>query len=226
MDETEKDVTRWQIKAACMELIAFSFRYPSKELAESLVSGEWANAAVDLGRLAGFKVGGTFLEAFNTYRNEEQENVLHRIRVEATRLFLGIPEPIISPYEGVWRAKDDGVAALLFVNPHTVEVERFMRACGLGQPKGTNEPLDHVATEFELLQYLASLIAGIVEPLETKEIGDFPGGSPVEAYRTFLNEHAQVWVSRFAEAVLENTKEPFFRGAAQFLKEYCVHEFS
>ncbi|MEI3231974.1 MAG: molecular chaperone TorD family protein [Gordonibacter pamelaeae] len=63
---------------------------------------------------------------------------------------MGAPEPAVSPYEGVWRAADDGVQALLFVNPHSMEVERFMRACGLGRPEGTNEPLDHVATECEL----------------------------------------------------------------------------
>ncbi len=69
-----------------------------------------------------------------------------------------------SPYEGVWRAADDGVQALLFVNPHSMEVERFMRSCGLGRPEGTNEPLDHVATECELLEHLALRAAGAEPP--------------------------------------------------------------
>ena len=45
-------------------------------------------------------------------------------------------------YEGVWAAEADGVQPLLFVNPRSMEVERFMRSCGLGRPEGTNEPLD------------------------------------------------------------------------------------
>ena len=60
-----------------------------------------------------------------------------------------------SPYEGVWRAKAEGVQPLLFVNPHSMAVERFCKACGLGRPEGTNEPLDAVWTELELLEYLA-----------------------------------------------------------------------
>lgn len=55
----------------------------------------------------------------------------------------------------MWRAKAEGVQPLLFVNPHSMAVERFCKACGLGRPEGTNEPLDAVWTELELLEYLA-----------------------------------------------------------------------
>ena len=68
---------------------------------------------------------------------------------------MGAPEAACSPYEGVWRAKAEGVQPLLFVNPHSMAVERFCKACGLGRPEGTNEPLDAVWTELELLEYLA-----------------------------------------------------------------------
>lgn len=92
--------------------------------------------------------------------------LLHDLRTEATRLFVGAPEPAVSPYEGVWRAADDGVQALLFVNPHSMEVERFCRACGLGRPGGTNEPLDAAWTELELLEYLALRAAADADELE------------------------------------------------------------
>ena len=123
----------------------------------------------------------------------------------------------VSPYEGVWRAADDGVQALLFVNPHSMEVERFMRSCGLGRPEGTNEPLDHVATECELLEHLALRAAG-AEPPEGAQAGSgLPGGSPAAAYGAFLEEHARAWMPRFADAVAAESRVPFYRDAAAFL---------
>ena len=130
---------------------------------------------------------------------------------------MGAPEPAVSPYEGVWRAADDGVQALLFVNPHSMEVERFMRSCGLGRPEGTNEPLDHVATECELLEHLALRAAG-AEPPEGAPAGSgLPGGSPAAAYGAFLEEHARAWMPRFAEAVAAESRIPFYCDAAAFL---------
>lgn len=214
----------WQVRAAAWELLAFSFRYPGDELAEAVSSGEWAHAATEIAEAQGLAgtslppaaglVGPAKLPA-----GDEEGWELHTLRAEATRLFVGAPEVVASPYEGVWRAAEEGVQALLFVNPHSMDVERFMRACGLGQPAGTNEPLDHVATECELLQYLASLEADIVAPPEgTPAPTDLPGGSPAAAYEAFLAEHARIWMPRFAEAVAAETCVPFYRAAALLLQ--------
>ena len=143
--------------------------------------------------------------------------LLGALRPEATRLFVGAPAPAVSPYEGVWRAADDGVQALLFVNPHSMEVERFMRACGLGRPEGTNEPLDHVATECELMEHLALRAAGAEPPEGAPAGADLPGGSPEAAYGAFLEGHARAWMPRFAERVAAKSRVPFYRDAAAFL---------
>ena len=143
--------------------------------------------------------------------------LLRSLRAEATRLFVGAPDAACSPYEGVWRAADDGVQALLFVNPHSMEVERFVRSCGLGRPEGTNEPLDHAATECELLQHLAMLGAGIAAPAEGMDPADLPGGSPAAAYVSFLEDHARAWMPRFADRLAAESREPLYRAAAQLL---------
>lgn len=144
--------------------------------------------------------------------------LLRQLRPEATRLFVGAPEPACSPYEGVWRAHADGVQALLFVNPHSMDVERFCKSCGLGRPEGTNEPLDHIATEMELLQYLASLEAGIVASAPESPAPDqLPGGSAAAAFAQFVSEHVETWVPDFAASLLEEARQPFYRAAAQLL---------
>lgn len=175
-DAITKD--QWQARAALCELLALSFRYPDAVLAEVVCNGEWADAANEIAAVvgvdwsAGDLVGdaavpgcddagdaGDAGDADDSGDAGDADKLLHALRAEATRLFVGSPEPVISPYEGVWRANDDGVDALLFVNPHSMEVERFCKACGLGRPEGTNEPLDYVATELELLEYLAARAA-------------------------------------------------------------------
>ena len=195
MDEID-----WATRATAWELAALSFRYPGPELEGAVASGEWAEA-LGLALPAGFGAGAS----------------AEGRRPEATRLFVGAPEPAVSPYEGVWRAADDGVQALLFVNSHSMEVERFMRGCGLGRPEGTNEPLDHVATECELMEHLALRAAGAEPPGGAPAGADLPGGSPEAAYGAFLEGHARTWMPRFAERVAAETRAPFYRDAATLL---------
>ena len=206
----------WGVRAAAWELAALSFRYPGAELAGAVASGEWAEAAREIAGALGLELP----EGFGEGRPgpSGSGDALHALRPEATRLLVGAPEPACSPYEGVWRAADDGVQALLFVNPHSMEVERFMRGCGLGRPEGTNEPLDHVATECELLEHLALRAAGAEPPEGAPAGADLPGGSPEAAYGAFLEEHARVWMPRFAERVAAETRAPFYRGAAALLR--------
>ncbi|RDB62764.1 molecular chaperone TorD [Gordonibacter sp. 28C] len=229
----------WQARAAMWELLAFSLRYPDAELADAVAGGEWADAAAEVANvLKGDSPQlGHFAEAPAPCHPEcsaagaeskdplrrggaddrPADELLHALRAEATRLFVGAPDAACSPYEGVWRAADDGVQALLFVNPHSMEVERFMRSCGLGRPEGTNEPLDHAATECELLQHLAMLEAGLAEPPGGLDPGALPGGSPAAAYASFLDDHARAWMPRFAERLAAESREPFYRAAAQLL---------
>ena len=223
-----QDAAQWQTLATINELLSVSFRYPDKAMVEVIASGEWADAALEIVQVAELPVPEGFAEEAAGLAIAEADDaaidaLLHQLRAEATRLFIGSPDPVVSPYEGVWRAKDDGVQPLLFVNPHSMEVERFMKSCGLGRPEGTNEPLDYVATELEFLQYLASVQAGIVAPaVESVQPADLPGGSAGAAYETFLADHVMTWMPRFAEKVIEDSNAKFYQAAAQLLKVFLA----
>ena len=147
----------WQARAAMCELLALSFRYPEdKVLAEAIASGEWGEAADEIAGALGIDwTAAAAPGAAEAAALPDPDDIQKELRPEATRLFVGAPEAACSPYEGVWRAKAEGVQPLLFVNPHSMAVERFCKSCGLGRPEGTNEPLDAVWTELELLEYLA-----------------------------------------------------------------------
>ncbi|MDR0514828.1 MAG: molecular chaperone TorD family protein [Coriobacteriaceae bacterium] len=205
----------WQAKASAYELLAFSFRYPGNELVEALMSGEYAEAAEEIAEALGIEAPAGLAQALEGYAKADAEELFHTLRAEATRLFVGAPEPAVSPYEGVWRAIDEGVQPLLFVNPHSMAVERAMKAIGLGRPEGTNEPLDHVSAELEFLLYLSLLEAGTIEPQEHVEAPEAGWAASLEAFNT---DHVLVWLPRFADAVIEKAREPFYREAAALLK--------
>ena len=205
----------WGVRAAAWELAALSFRYPGAELAGAVVSGEWAEAAREIAVANGLALPEGLGEGLSG--RSGPGDALHALRPEATRLFVGAPEPACPPYEGVWAAEADGVQPLLFVNPRSMEVERFMRSCGLGRPEGTNEPLDHVATECELLERLALRAAGAPASEGAPDGAGLPGGSPAAAYETFLSGHAQAWMPAFAERLAAEARHPFYRAAAAYL---------
>ena len=209
----------WALRASVLEFLAFSLRYPTRELSEAAASGEWADAAAEVA-VAIDADKPMLSRGLQELRGEssDEDALFHGLRAEATRLFVGPPEPAVSPYEGIWRADDDGVDGLLFVNPYSVSVERFMACCGLGRPEGTNEPLDHVATELELLQHLASLAAGIIEPPQGAVSAEsYPGGSPEDAYLRFFEEHALAWMPLFAQRLLQKASHPFYGCVAQLV---------
>lgn len=211
-------VGREAFAAAC-ELLALSFRYPSSELVTAVSSGEWAEAANEIAEALGLALPDGWDVGADACAGSNPETLLHAFRVEATRLFVGAPDPVVSPYEGVWRAADEGVQALLFVNPHSMDVERFMKSCGVGHREGTNEPLDHVATELEFLQWLSMSTTGEANaPAEA----DAPSDGWAGAADRFLDEHARVWMPRFARKVMEESREPFYCCAAVLLEALAV----
>ena len=130
----------WPVRATAWELAAFSFRHPMHELARAITSGEWFDAACEIGDALGVILPEDFGKGSpspsSSIEEVDEDGFFHRLRAEATRLFMGPGEPACSPYEGVWRAKAEGVEPLLFVNPHSVEVERFVKNHGFTRPEG------------------------------------------------------------------------------------------
>ena len=246
----------WTVRATAWELAAFSFRHPTRELAEAVACGEWADAACEVCGALDAKLPKEFAEGVDFSgksgsdsaespniigSSDATDRLFHRLRAEATRLFVGPTEPACSPYEGVWRAKADGVKPLLFVNPHSMEVERFVKACGFTHPEGSNDPLDHIATECELLEALAlrAAAAGDAWAEGDAQVGDgvqaedgasaadasdarLPGGSAHATYGRFIKEHLNAWVADFCNACETETREPFYRAAAQYLRRIAT----
>jgi TorA maturation chaperone TorD len=202
----------WINKAALYELCAHAFLLTTKELTDALVSGEYAEALVEIGQ-ANALDNAILKETageIDRYRGRDSDELFHELRTEYTHLYVGAPEPAVPPFAGVWWAREVGVEPLLFVNKESMAVERFMRSCGIGQPEGTNEPLDHVGSELEFLQYLCLLRAEAVKAPEAVE-------TPERAYEDFYATHFSDWIRKFAHATDEASRVSFYRSVARVL---------
>ncbi|GHT77863.1 hypothetical protein FACS1894104_0170 [Actinomycetota bacterium] len=205
----------WITKAAFFEALALGFLYPNQTLIDALASGEYAEALDEISTFLEID-GEDVLQAITdlaAYKGQDKDQLLHQLRREHTRLFIGSPESEVSPYAGVWYAQEQGVQPLLFVNKESMAVERFMRQCGVGQPEGTNEPLDHIGSELEFLQYLALIKAQAVTPPADISI-------PSDAYEQFYQDHITNWVPDFAQKTIQTTKTPFFSAISRLLLAY------
>ena len=213
----------WQLKATMWELLAVSLRYPDDTLNQAVASGEWTQAALELAQALNLALPQGFEdEARQAQELAQGENGIDILKGEATRMFISPYKPACSGYETMWRSADDGVDPLLFVSKYAMGVERFYKSCGLKGAQGTNDPLDHIGSECEFMEYLASLAGGAERPEGVPADESFPGGSPASAYATFKAEHIDAWVPRFSAKMLQESRTPFFRAVAMLLSTWLA----
>ncbi|MDR1422507.1 MAG: molecular chaperone TorD family protein [Coriobacteriales bacterium] len=210
MSKTQEQ--QWINRAALYEILALSFLLTRRELAQALVNGEYAEACAEIASANGLdaQMIAQVVDELAIYQGREADEVFHELRQEYTHLFIGAPRPVISPFAGIWYAEEIGVEPLLFVNKKSMAIERFMRCCGVGQPAKTNDPLDHIGSMLEFLQYLSLLRAEVLVPPEDIEI-------PANAYEDFYGEHFIDFAHTFAAATIRGSRMPFFAAMARVL---------
>lgn len=203
---------RWMSKAALYELLAKTYVFTTVETAKILVSGEYADAFGEIAQANNFDIVacGKLRASLDSYAGQDENLVFHSVRKEYTRLYIGRKDPLVTPYAGVWASLEKGEKPLLMVGKESMAIERFMRKCGMGQPEGTNEPLDHIASLLEFLYFLCLVKAEAVKPASYAEIAD-------DDYETFFDEHFQPFAHAFANATLAATEEPLFVCASHML---------
>lgn len=136
------------------------------------------------------------------------------LALEHTRLFIGpyrLPAP---PYESVYRT-----AERLVMQQPTIEVRKAYRNAGL-EIKGIHtNPDDHISAELEFMEYLCDKAASSLKNQDTHE-----AVKHIECQQKFLEEHLNKWVPAFAEDIITNAKQDFYRGAALLLRGFISLE--
>ena len=197
-------------------LLSTAFQPPTERLAGLVVSGAlacdvaatWGELGLPENDAAAF--AGALSQA---YENRDANTVLHELRCENTRLFLG-DRPLVENSEGPWRKRAEGKqGAALMVNSYSVEVADFMRSCGVERKAGYNDCIDYVENEFEFAALLAEGPTSLAEQ----------GKDPLGLLEEFATRHLKLWLPGFCGDVIAQTITPYYRALCE-LTEKLVGE--
>ena len=154
-----------------------------------------------------------FCATLDTFVGRDSEEVLHELRQERTRLFIG-DKPLVKSSEGLWRRDREGRRAVRMINQYSIEVQEFMRECGVAKKAGTNDCIDYLETECDFCAFLADRPEYLIEM----------GKEPIDLLDQFMDEHVKKWGPGLCEDVVRETRNPYFRAAyglmAEYLKEF------
>lgn len=213
--ESKMTAERWMHRASAFELLSLAFLLPSRPLAEAVATGEYAEAAGEAFGLAapGDERVTEAVAYLAAAADGDAQAALHALRREHTRLLVGEKEPPLTPYAGVWRAQQQGQQGLLFVSEASLAIERFMARCGVAKDLDagqTNDPVDHIGTMAEFLQFLCLVKARAVQAPAGAAIG-------TDDFDTFLAEYFAPYATWLASELIAQTRSDFFKGAALLL---------
>lgn len=217
---SDKDMLRdWMYQAAAYELLALAFLPPSRELSDALTLGEFADACEEtLKALKCTNVDVAWTTSFlSEYEKKESEVVFHELRKEYTYLFVGEREPLVTPFVGIWSAQQRGQKGLYFVGKESIEIEHFMRRCGVAKnlkAGHSNDPVDHVGTICEFLKFLCLINAQAIQIPEETNV-------KVDDFEIFLSEHFTSYAEWCSAQVYEKARCPFYKAMGLLLGAIC-----
>lgn len=206
------------VLGAMFKLLAVAWRPPTAgPWVEAVTSGLMARDLVQVAAELELskEAIGTFSETFATYEAAAPEEVLHRLRRDETRLFIGL-DPVVENAEGTWLQREHGVAhPVRMINNHSVAVADFMKECGVVRREKYNDCIDYLFNELDFCGYLADRpIADSAGEDADAEDAAGESSEAIEQLETFIDEHLGQWVPGFCAEVTAEAREPFYRGLA------------
>lgn len=206
----------WMAKASWYELLSSCFVNTKQESAAALASGEFADALNEIVQFLALPADKVADAAalLAGYQGASSDEVFHELRGEYTRLFLsGAERPLVQPYAGVWRARQQGRQAFLMVGQESMSIERFMKKCGATRPDGYGGPVDDIGT---LLEFLSVLCLRVADAAAAEGAGD--AEERRLDYQKFYEEHFWEFSQALAQAVRAETSSPAFEASACLLQ--------
>jgi TorA maturation chaperone TorD len=138
---------------------------------------------------------------------------------EHLRLFVGPGHIPCAPYEAVHRKDRPAFERGLVMGPSTAEVRRAYLAAGLEVSKTYTDLPDHIAAEMEFMHFLCA------EEARFEKEGNRQGAEKMKGMQVeFHKKHLEPWVEDFADCVLRSTTSPFYKAAANVLKQFVKRE--
>jgi TorA maturation chaperone TorD len=173
--------------------LSFSFDFP-RDVHLALEKENLILTSLALAKVEG--VGNWFDSFYDFLETQGGEDRLLGLRREYQRLFE-LPSPRVPPYEHFYRGES--------LSGFSVELLREYNNFGYTLSKTLKDYPDHITVELEFAGRLShAVVEGTVEE---------------EKFKEFMEGHVLYWIPTFAEKVLEESREEYYRQVAQILKE-------
>ncbi len=163
---------------------------------------------------------GELCEGYRDFQAFFQKNhldPLNDLAVDYARVFLGagIFEGLVAdPYESVYTSP-----SRLIMQDARDEVLTLYREFGLDKDEKLNVPEDHIALEFEFMEYLAQACKKALHQ------EDYPKAeSLLKTQSDFLHRHLLNWVPRFCEDILHCSQSDFYKAIARITRGFLQLE--
>jgi TorA maturation chaperone TorD len=131
------------------------------------------------------------------------------IRIDFTRLFLGLRKTLAPPWESVYLPRGRRV----FQEP-TLAVRRAYLEAGFAHDTMFQIPDDHVGLE---LEFLASMNERSADALENGSPSQYQEATGKK--ERFIEEHLSLWIERFAADITTQAQTTFWKCVATVLVE-------
>lgn len=201
-----------------------AFFDPTRDLVEQLADGSFSASFItsfqdlmnrDISAEAVFHAVRPLRSFQTTLSRGAEDDLLHELNREYTRLFIGPGRAVVPPYETFYNPKATE-SPLLMVSREAKAVESAYREAGVAVAGDLREPADHFATECEFIYYLAQ-----------KEADSWSEDNAANALAwrrrqlAFLETHLGRWGGQFCHRVLSESSHPFYQSCAH-LGKYIV----
>lgn len=129
-----------------------------------------------------------------------RDELVQRVSVEFTHLFVGPPSPAAPP----WESANGPVGSHVGFGEATYQMRERLRAVGLAQCGSSNQFEDHLGIE---LLYLSELCRRIADA-QASTCGS--ADAQVEELEHFVREHPLCWIGRFYDKVALSRPDGYF----------------
>jgi len=177
--------------------------FPEQEFIQRLVDDDlisaWPISASSRNTLTGLDCLQRFCAQWNPQH-------LEKLKMDYTRLFVGLGKMMSPPYESVYLGKEHTLFEI-----RTLEVREFYRRFDIHLNPAHKIPDDHLGLE---LVFCASLCQKYAEAVSSSVKKSTGHAGYRQGLKQFLSQHLLQWIDPFTSDVIDYADTLYFRGIA------------
>jgi len=178
---------------------------PKRDWIDALLSDDVLSEAPFGTEQAETQIGQKELDEWSiNYQNGIDDEGLKDLKIDHTRLFTGMRNLPVVPWESVYFSEERMV-----FQESTLNVRSWYRRFGLESVDLYREPDDHIGLEISFVGHLAGLALSALKQGNAEEFERV-----LNAQRDFFSQHLLLWGPLWCSQMVKYAQTPFYRGIA------------